>query len=108
MPKAQILEKIARCARHDDYHGRRKSGFCDINAENEDPAKMTYSIPDFVSRGTTKNQDFFQDLESGSPRFKIKTYRDSNPDFCQPLPGVRGRRVAGDDGEDVPLNVDPE
>ena len=90
MPKAQILEKIARCARHDDYHGRRKSGFCDINAENEDPAKMTYSIPDFVSRGTTKNQDFFQDLESGTPRFKIKPYRDANPEFCTSLAPTLG------------------
>ena len=24
-------------------------------AKNEDPAKMTYSIPDFVSRNTTQN-----------------------------------------------------
>ena len=50
VPKPQILEEIARCARHDDYHGRRKSGFCAWQRENEDPAKMTYSIPDFLSR----------------------------------------------------------
>ena len=36
-------------------------------------AKMTHSIPDFVSRGWPKTQDFFQDLESASPRYKIKT-----------------------------------
>ena len=42
-------------------------------AKNEDPAKMTYSIPDFVSRNTTQNQEFFPVLESTSPRSKIKT-----------------------------------
>ena len=42
-------------------------------AKNEDPAKMTYSIPDFVSRNTTKKQDFFQVLERSSPRSKIKS-----------------------------------
>ena len=42
-------------------------------AKSEDPAKMTYSIPDFVSRNTTKTQDIFQDLESTLPRPKIKT-----------------------------------
>ena len=29
----------------------------------EDPAKITYSILDFVSCNATKNQEFFQDLE---------------------------------------------
>ena len=43
------------------------------NEENEHPAKMTHSIPDFVSRGWPKTQDFFPDLESASPRYKIKT-----------------------------------
>ena len=45
------------------------------HAKSEDPAKMTYSIPDFVSRNTTKKQDFFQFqvLESSSSRSKIKT-----------------------------------
>ena len=42
-------------------------------AKNEDPAKMTYSIPDFVSRNTTQNQELFPVLESTSPRSKIKT-----------------------------------
>ena len=42
-------------------------------AKSEDPAKMTYSIPDFVSRNTTQNQEFFPVLESTSPRSKIKT-----------------------------------
>ena len=28
--------------------------------KSEDPAKMTYSIPDFVSRNRTKTQEFFQ------------------------------------------------
>jgi hypothetical protein len=40
------------------------------HAKSEDPAKMTYSIPDFVSRNTTKKQDFFQVLESPSSRSK--------------------------------------
>ena len=42
-------------------------------SNSEDPAKMTHSIPDFVSRNRAKNQDFFQYLEGGSPRIKIKT-----------------------------------
>ena len=42
-------------------------------AKSDDPAKMTYSIPDFVSCNTTKNQEFFQVLESTSPRTQIKT-----------------------------------
>ena len=33
------------------------------NRKNEDPAKMTHSIPDFVSRGWPKTQDFFPDLQ---------------------------------------------
>ena len=41
-------------------------------AKNEDPAKMTYSIPDFVSRNTTQNQELFPVLESTSPRSKIE------------------------------------
>ena len=49
--------------------------------KSEDRAKMTYSIPDLVSRNTTKNQEFFQVLESTSPRNQIKTYRDANPEF---------------------------
>ena len=42
-------------------------------AKNEDPAKMTYSIPDFVSRNATNHQEFFQYLESPSPIIKINT-----------------------------------
>ena len=42
-------------------------------AKNEDPAKMTYSIPDFVSRNKTKKHDFLQVLERSSPRSKIKS-----------------------------------
>ena len=53
--------------------------------KSEDRAKMMYSIPDLVSRNRTRNQEFFQALESGSPRFKIKTCRDSNPDFYNAL-----------------------
>ena len=49
--------------------------------KGEDRAKMTYSIPDLVSRDRTKNQEFFQVLESTSPRNQIKTYRDANPEF---------------------------
>ena len=39
----------------------------------EDPAKMTHSIPDFVSRNATNNQEFFQYLESRPPITKINT-----------------------------------
>ena len=69
------MKKIARCARQDDYNVQRpaKIGIVTLkNGENEDPAKMTYSIPDFMSRNTTKNQDFFQVLEGSSSRNKIK------------------------------------
>ena len=47
--------------------------FATDHYKSEDPAKMTHPIPDFVSRNTIKNQEFFQDLESFSPRPKIKT-----------------------------------
>ena len=45
------------------------------NGKNDDPAKMTYSIPDFVSRNATNTQEFFQYLEKKSPITKINTYR---------------------------------
>ena len=53
VPKAKILEKIARCARQDDYNVQwpAKIGIVTLkNGENEDPAKMTYSIPDLWNR----------------------------------------------------------
>ena len=54
------------------------------NRKNEDPAKMTHSIPDFVSRKRGKNQEFFPDLESHSPRTKIQTLRELRfNDYCQ-------------------------
>ena len=34
------------------------------NGKREDPAKMTYSIPDFVSRNTINTQYLFQYLQS--------------------------------------------
>ena len=47
--------------------------FATDHYKSEDPANMTHSIPDFVSRTMIKNQEFFQDLESTSPRTKIQT-----------------------------------
>ena len=52
----------------------------------EDPAKMTYSIPDFVSRNATNHQEFFQYLEKKSPITKINTYRGADQEFYRPLP----------------------
>ena len=41
--------------------------------KNEDPAKMKHSVPDFLTEPhRAKNQEFFQVLEGGSPRNKIK------------------------------------
>ena len=43
------------------------------NSKTEDPAKMTDSIPDFVSRNAANNQECFQYLERKSPIIKIKS-----------------------------------
>ena len=51
-PKGQILEKIARCARKSAILTVKNRDSALDNGKNEDPAKMTYSIPDFVSRNT--------------------------------------------------------
>ena len=73
--KVEILEKSAlRAARAKTTNvGRENQELASDHYKSEDPAKMTYSIPDFVSRDTTKNQEFFPDLESTSPRTKIQT-----------------------------------
>ena len=80
----------------------QNSRFQPLELESEDRAKMTYSIPDLVSRNRTKNQEFFQVLESTSPRNQIKTYRDANPEFYNALRVARVRvptrtRTAGPD-----------
>ena len=64
---------------------QQNSRFQPLVLESEHRAKMTYSIPDLVSRNRTKNQEFFQVLESTSPRNQIKTYRDANPEFGKSL-----------------------
>ena len=46
-----------------------------------DPAKITHSIPDFVSRNQIHTPDIWQDLESTLPISKIKTCRVLNPYF---------------------------
>ena len=74
--KSKSLEKMqknARCGIHEDDQTSKVRESGANNRKNEDPAKMTHSIPDFVSRGWPKTQDFFPDLESASPRYKIKT-----------------------------------
>ena len=55
-PKGQILEKIARCARKSAILTVKNRDSALDNGKNEDPAKMTYSIPDFVSRNTINTQ----------------------------------------------------
>ena len=50
---AKILENIARCARQEDTKSVEYQGLASDNEKSEDPAKMTYSIPDFVSRDAT-------------------------------------------------------
>ena len=45
----RILEKIARCARQDHTKTDECHDSAIGNTKSEDPAKMTYSIPDFVS-----------------------------------------------------------
>ena len=47
---AKILTKIARCARQEDTRPVQYQGSASDNEKSEDPAKMTYSIPDFTSR----------------------------------------------------------
>ena len=69
----EILEKIARCARQKRPPDSENHDLGCRTAKSEDPSKMAYSISDFVSRDWTKTQEFFQDLESTSPRTKIKT-----------------------------------
>ena len=69
----EILEKSgAARARMTNVAGKNRD-FATDHYKSEHPAKMTHSIPDFVCRATIKNQEFFQDLESSSPRTKIKT-----------------------------------
>ena len=57
-----------------------------------DPAKITHSIPDFVSRNQIHTPDIWQDLESTLPISKIKTCRVLNPYFGTSLP-VRRRPI---------------
>ena len=72
-PKCKSLKKSrAARAKSTIMTGKNRDSAVD-NGKNEDPAKMTYSIPDFVSRNRTKTQDFFQVLESDSTRSKIKS-----------------------------------
>ncbi len=47
---AKILENIARCARQEDTKSVEYQGSASDNEKSEDPAKMMYSIPDFMSR----------------------------------------------------------
>ena len=82
----KILEKIALRAPGITTQDQQNSRLQPLALESEHRAKMTYSIPDLVSRNRTKNQEFFQVLESTSPRNQIKTYRDANPEFCNALP----------------------
>ena len=46
----EILEKIARCARQDHTKPDEDQDLAIGNTTSDDPAKMTHSIPDFVSR----------------------------------------------------------
>ena len=50
--KAQIIEKIARCAPPRRHQTRPISGLSPRQrpVKSEDPAKITYSIPDFLNR----------------------------------------------------------
>ena len=43
------------------------------NAKSESLAKMTYSIPDFLSRKKINPPIYFQSLESGSPIININS-----------------------------------
>ena len=53
-PKSQkSFEKIARCARQEATKPDQNEGSALDIGKSEDPAKMTYSIPDFVSRDAT-------------------------------------------------------
>ena len=45
--------------------------FAPDNGKNEDPAKMTYSIPDFVSR----NYSVSEEISRNIPRFEEKYER---------------------------------
>ena len=67
------MQKMRAAGIHEDDQTSKVRESGANNRKNEDPAKMTHSIPDFVSRGWPKTQDFFPDLESASPRYKIKT-----------------------------------
>ena len=45
----KILEKIARCACQNHTKSDQYQDSALSNAKSEDPAKMTYSIPDFIN-----------------------------------------------------------
>ena len=71
--QVEILEKSRAARAKTTAMTGKNRDFAPDDGKDEDPAKVTYSIPDFVSRDTTKNPEFFQDLERSSPRIKIQT-----------------------------------
>ena len=59
--KVQIIEKIARCAPPRRHQTRPISGMsAPDNVKSEDPAKMTYSIPDFLNRERKRSTAFLE------------------------------------------------
>ena len=57
----EILLKNARCAHHgdDQQHTENQDSALD-NGKSEDPAKMTYSIPDFLNRERKRSTAFLE------------------------------------------------
>ena len=50
MQNVTFLETIARCARQGVVSDDQSQDFDLWQSKSKDPAKMTYSIPDFMSR----------------------------------------------------------
>ena len=68
-----------------------------------DPAKITHSIPDFVSRNQIHTPDIWQDLESTLPISKIKTCRVLNPYFGTSLTRTPGLELVGHGYTKIPV-----
>ena len=71
--KVKIIEKSRAARARETFSDDKNQNFTVDNAKIEDPAKMTYSIPDFLSRNEINPPISCQYLERRSPITKINT-----------------------------------
>ena len=62
MHKAEILEKSHTGCNKTTTRTEKNRDLAADNGKNEDPAKMTYSIPDFVSRNYSVSEEISRNI----------------------------------------------